>query len=335
MCLLSTSGSEYNYGEHVTTTDATPAEFDEIDSLVDELIEQVQIVDGITLTNITDIDKQFEREAEEQYPKIMKDATYNPATDPEIEHQTGQQKRRITKRFDRDHIKSLVSQADLFGLSRREGCAFINRALNPDEDESIPEFTPSLYATWLGKLKEYKVEFIEFYSRAGIFEDVYDTRATLKMVFQNLARQFRMEIMKGKDKDKKYIIELAEAIDMMSDTMMRVSMSSPFIAGFKSLMDHKNQIIDEIKRKHPNILAELDIKSLSSKLPLPAEVRSSPDGESRNAEGHDPRTILERLESQEERAGDGEGDIQEPTVTRGISETDRTTGNRITERTFG
>jgi hypothetical protein len=335
LCLLSTSGSNYNFGEHITTNDATPSEYEEMDNIVDELIDQVPIVDGITLTNVTDIDKQFEQEAQEQYPKIMQEA-YNPATDPEIEHNNGQTKKRLSgKRFDKEHIKQLVSQCDLFGLSRNEGCAFINRVLNPDEDDDIPKFTPTMYATWLGKLKEHKILFFEFYSRTGIFEDVYDTRATLKMVYQNLARQFRMEIIKGKDKDKKYIVQLSQAIDMMSDTMMRVSMSSPFIAGFKSLMDHKNQIIDEIKRKHPKLLEELDIKSLSTTVPIPTEARSSPNGQSSNAEGHDKGSILERLATQEERARDGEGDIPEPSITRGIPQTDRTTGNRITERTFG
>jgi hypothetical protein len=191
-----------------------------------------------------------------------------------------------------------------------------------------------MYATWLGKLKEHKILFFEYYSRSGIFEDVYDVRATMKMVYQILARQFRMEVIKGKEKDKTYIIKLAETINTMSDEMMRVSMSSPFISGFKSLMDYKNSIIDEIKRKHPTLLANLDIKPLGSQLPLPEQARSSPDGLSNNAEGHAERSILERLATQEEGAGAGEGDIPEPTITRGIQETNSTARDRLTERIF-
>jgi hypothetical protein len=341
LCLLSTSGSEYNFNDHITTSDSTPTEFIELDSLIDELIEQIPIIEGITLSNSDDVLRQFDKEAQQQYQEIMKQEgteKYNPALDPEIEHKTnsGQMKKRISgKRFDKDEVKRLVSQADLFGLSRKESCAFINKALNPDGDPTIPEFTPTMYATWLNKLKEHKIIFFDYYSRTGIYEDVYDTRLTVKMVYQNLARQFRMEIMKGKEKDKTYIIKLAETIDQMSDTMMRVSMSSPFIAGFKSLMDYKNGIIDEIKRKYPNVLANLDIKPIGSQLSLPAEVRSSPDGESRDEEGPDKGTILERFTAQEEGAGDGEGDIQEPTISRGIQESNGTTRNRLTERVFG
>lgn len=333
---ISTSGSNYDFAEHITTNDGTAAEFDELENDVDELIEQIPIIEGITLTNITDIDKQFQKEADEQYQEIMKQEgeKYDPAKDPEIEH-AGQTKKRISgKRFDKEHIKQLVSQCDLLGFPRKEACAFINKVLNPDKDDSIPEFTSTMYSSWLGKLKEHKIIFFDYYSRTGIYEDVYDTRATIKMVYQNLARQFRMEITKGKDKDKIYIIKLAETIDQMSDTMMRVSMSSPFIAGFKSLMDYKNSIIDEIKRKYPNVLANLDIKPLGSQLSLPAEVRSSPDGESRDEEGHDKGSVLERLATQEERAGDGEGDLQEPTITRGIPQSNGTARDRLTERVF-
>ena len=333
--LITLESSEYDFGSHITTNDNTNAEYEEIESVLEELVEQVPILEGITLTNVTDIDKQWTKEANEQYVKIVNEGmTYNPAEDPEIEHHPGQEKKKITKRFDKDYVKSLVSQADLFGLSRREACSFINKALNPDHDDSIPEFTPTMYATWLGKLKEHKILFFEYYSRSGIFEDVYDVRATMKMVYQILARQFRMEVIKGKEKDKTYIIKLAETINTMSDEMMRVSMSSPFISGFKSLMDYKNSIIDEIKRKHPTLLANLDIKPLSTKLPIPEQTRSSPDGQSNNAEGYAERSILERLATQEEGVGAGEGDISEPTITRGIPKADSATRDRLTERIF-
>jgi len=333
---ISTSGSDYNFAAHVTTNEHTAAEFDELDNIVDELIEQIPIVEGITLSNFDDVSRQFESEAKEQYQEIMKQEgeKYDPAKDPEIDH-SGQQKKRISgKRFDKEHIKQLVSQCDLLGFPKIEACQFINKVLNPDNDPTIPTFTTTMYNSWVNKLKEHKIVFFEYYSRTGIYEDVYDTRATIKMVYQNLARQFRMEIVKGKDKDKTYIIKLAQAIDMMSDTMMRVSMSSPFIAGFKSLMDYKNAIIDEIKGKYPNILASLDIKPLSSKLSIPAEIGSPPDGESRNEEGHDKGSILERLAAQEEGAGSREGDIQEPTISRRIQEGDRTARDRTTERVF-
>ena len=325
----------YDFASVITTDDGTAQEFEELDNEVDELIEQIEIIEGITLVNSTDIDKQFQKEADEQYSQIMKDSTYDPKLDPEIEHNNGQTKPRLRgKRFDKEYIKRLVSQCDLFGLSRTEACEYINRVLNPDKLDNVPEFTVTMYNSWLGKLKEHKILFFEYYSRSGIFEDVYDTRATIKLVFQNLARQFRTELLKGKDKDKIYIIKLAQTIDTMSETMMRVSMSSPFIAGFKSLMDNKNLIIDEIKRKHPSIFADLDIDSLGSKLSLPSEVRSSPDGESRHEEGHAQGSILERLTTQEEGAGTGEGNIPESTVTRRIQETDGTARKSLTERVF-
>lgn len=334
LCLITLESSEYDFALHVTTNDNTNTEYEEIESVLEELVDQVPILEGITLTNVTDIDKQFTKEANEEYVKIVNSGmNYNPADDPEIEH-TGQQKKKITKRFDKDYVKSLVSQADLFGLSRNEACKFINRALNPDNDDSIPEFTTTMYASWLGKLKEHKILFFEYYSRSGIFEDVYDVRATMKMVYQILARQFRMEVIKGKDKDKTYVIKLAETINTMSDEMMRVSMSSPFISGFKSLMDYKNSIIDEIKRKHPSVFANLDIKSIGSKLSIPEQARSSTDGLPNNAEGHVEGSVLERLATQEEGAGAGEGDIPEPTITRGISETNSTARDRLTERIF-
>ena len=124
--LISTSGSNYNFGDHITTNDNTAAEFDELDNEVDELIEQIPIIEGITLSNSDDVLRQFDKEAQQQYQEIMKQEgteKYNPALDPEIEHKTnsGQMKKRISgKRFDKDEVKRLVSQADLFGLSRKE-----------------------------------------------------------------------------------------------------------------------------------------------------------------------------------------------------------------------
>jgi hypothetical protein len=322
---------KYDFASHIVTDDTTPSEVKDLEDFLDEIILDVDNIDGTSLT-ITQQDSEAKAAEEMKRIEARMEEQYDPANDPEID-QPPVRKPRI--RFDRDHLKQLVAQCDLLNFPRDEACKFINKVLNPDDDPTIPVFTKPMYTTWLTKLKGEKIQFFQYYSRSGIYEDVYDVRATLKMVYQNLARQFKLELMKGKEKDKRYIIKIAEIITMMSDEMMRVAMSSPFISGFQNLIEYQNRIIDEVKRVDPHILKKLGIKPFSAELSLPAAIESATDGQPSNETVGNTTTILVQPSEEKEGTGTGEGDIQKSPESRGLQESNGTTGSRTSERIFG
>jgi hypothetical protein len=295
------------------------------------IVEQFNNLEGSDITDIEDkTEDEMAAEAHDSYNQVIKQ--YSHKNDPEIAPPRPYPQRRI--RYNKDKVASLVANADLLGYTAIEAAQFITNILYPEKEDGTRDgqFTKHQYTTWHNKLKANKIMHVGYYSRAGLFEDVYDIRETVKITYQHIFRQFRREVVKPDgEQDKGYIIKLGYLIKELSEERMKVSMSIPYIQNLKLLINNTLQREHELRQKYPTIFEVSSSGDISTVLPA-ADAAESGDGG--DGETISPKALYQKQARQGEAAGSGEGSISGDADDGAVQSSDGTAGTGPTERVF-
>ncbi len=305
-------------------------EFDAITQVAQKLVGDFDNIEGNNITELEEPDLKSEEElkqiADAAYEKSLKEG-YDPHNDPDIDKPKPKPKRRIT--HNKDRVASLVANADLLGYTGIEAAQFITRNLYPSGDG---EFTKHQYTTWINKLKFTKLQHVDYYSRSGLFEDVYDIRERSKVTAQLLFRQYRRECVKPDgEQDKGYIIKLSAEIRAWAEQQMKIALSIPYIQNLKILIEATVQREHELRKNYPAIFEVSRAGSIGTVLP---KAGGSESGDGGFGEAIAPKALDEKPEGQESITGSGEGAIQGDTDNGAVPPANRAARAESPERVF-
>ena len=226
----------------------------------------------------------------------------------------------------KDLVAQRVATMDYLGFTKREAAAMITKELYPNGEA---EFTPKQYVHWLNNIKAAKLQYFDYYAKTGVVLDTIDINETLKMVYQNSLRQFRMECVKKEKQDKSYIIKLGYLIKDLAELRQQVIFSVPFVHSYKGVIDKTKGVLDDIQEHYPSLLEVSNTGDTIVRIPK-SKSRHAGDGKEVDGKGVD-----EEEERTEAGTRSTEGNVQSDTDNRAVSQINGTAGTAASERIFG
>lgn len=310
-------------------------DFDVITQVAQKLVGNFDTLEGSNITELEEpklkTDEEMSAAAQVAYEEAVKNG-YDPKNDPEIDKPKPKTQRRI--RYNKDRVASLVANADLLGYTGLDAAQFITNnlyPLNPDGTRD-GEFTKHQFTTWLNKLKFTKIQHVEYYSRAGLFEDIYDIRERSKITAQLLFRQYRRECVKPDgDQDKGYIIKLSGEIRAWAEQQMKIALSIPYIQNLKILIEATVKREHELRQNYPGIF-EVS-RSGDTRTVLP-KISGTESGDGRRGETITAKALDEKPEGEESVTGSGEGALPGNLNDRTVQAAHRAARAESPERVF-
>ncbi len=225
----------------------------------------------------------------------------------------------------KDIVAQRVATMDYLGFTKREAAKMITDELYPNGEA---EFTPKQYVHWLNNLKAAKLSYFDYYSKTGVVLDMIDINETLKMVYQNTLRQFRMECVKKEKQDKSYIIKLGYLIKELGEVRQQILFSVPFVHSYKNVIDKTKGVLDDLKTNYPSLLEVSNTGDIVVRIPS-TKSRHAGNGKKTGAE-----SVHEEPEREESGSSSTEGNVQGDTDDRSVPPANGTAGAPAPERIF-